>query len=42
MDQVAYSVLKHLATYATGRSLSYAELDQLKRDSARLKPPPTA
>jgi hypothetical protein len=38
MDQVAFSVLKHLATYATGRSLSYAELDQLKRDSARLKP----
>jgi hypothetical protein len=38
MDQVAFSVLKHLATYATGRSLSYAELDKLKRDSARLKP----
>lgn len=38
MDQVAYSVLKHLTTYAAGRSLSYAELDSLRRDSAGLKP----
>lgn len=37
MDQVAFSVLKHLATYAAGRSLSYAELDYLKRDGLRLK-----
>ncbi len=37
-DQVAFSVLKHLATYAAGRSLSYAELDSLKRDALRLKP----
>jgi len=37
-DQVAYSVLKHLTTYAAGRSLSYAELDRLRRDIARLKP----
>ena len=37
MDQVAFAVLKHLATYAAGRSLSYAELDYLKRDSLKLK-----
>jgi hypothetical protein len=38
LDQVAFSVLKHLATYAAGRSLTYNELDFLKRDSLRLKP----
>ena len=27
IDQVAYSVLKHLATYGTGRTLTYNELD---------------
>ena len=27
IDQVAFSVLKHLATYATGRTLTYNELD---------------
>ena len=27
IDQVAFSVLKHLATYATGRSLTYRELE---------------
>jgi hypothetical protein len=37
IDQVAFSVLKHLATYATGRSLSYNELNDLKRDELRLK-----
>lgn len=37
IDQVAFSVLKHLATYATGRSLSQNELEFLKRDGARLK-----
>jgi mono/diheme cytochrome c family protein len=37
MDQVAYSVLKHLATYAAGRSLSYAELDHLKKDGRSMK-----
>ncbi len=37
MDQVAFAVLKHLATYAAGRSLSYAELDYLKRDGLKLK-----
>jgi len=37
LDQVAFSVLKHLATYATGRTLSYNELEFLKHDSAKLK-----
>jgi len=38
IDQVAFSVLKHLATYASGRSLTYNELDYLKRDGLKLKP----
>ncbi len=38
LDQVAFSVLKHLATYAAGRTLSQNELDTLKRDAARFKP----
>jgi hypothetical protein len=38
IDQVAFSVLKHLTTYAAGRSLTYNELDFLKRDALRLKP----
>lgn len=37
IDQVAFSVLKHLATYATGRSLSYYELNLLKKDGLKLK-----
>lgn len=37
IDQVAFSVLKHLATYATGRTLTDTELDWLKRDGVRLK-----
>jgi hypothetical protein len=37
IDQVAFSVLKHLTIYATGRSLSYNELEFLKRDSQKLK-----
>jgi hypothetical protein len=37
IDQVAFSVLKHLATYATGRSLTYNELNDLKRDGLKLK-----
>ena len=36
IDQVAFSVLKHLATYANGRSLSYNELNYLKQDGAKL------
>lgn len=38
IDQVAFSVLKHLATYATGRSLTYNELEFLKRRGVELKP----
>jgi hypothetical protein len=30
LDQVAFSVLKHLATYATGRTLTYNELHGLR------------
>ncbi len=37
IDQVAFSFLKHLATYACGRTLSYSELDFLKRDQLKLK-----
>ena len=36
IDQVAFSVLKHLATYATGRSLTYNELD-VPRSGTQLK-----
>ena len=38
VDQVAFSVLKHLATYGAGRSLAYNELAALKRDALKLKP----
>lgn len=37
IDQVAFSVLKHLAVYATGRNLTYAELEFLRKDGLRLK-----
>jgi len=37
VDQVAFSVLKHLVTYANGRSLAYNELKHLKEDGLRLK-----
>jgi len=37
IDQVAFSVLKHLATYAAGRSPTYNELDYMKRDGLKLK-----
>ena len=36
IDQVAFSVLKHLATYATGRSLSYNELVFLREEGIKL------
>ncbi len=36
-EQVAFSVLKHLATYAAGRDLTFNELDYLKTDGLRLK-----
>jgi hypothetical protein len=38
IDQVAFSFLKHLATYATGRSLSYNEIEFLKENGLQLKP----
>ncbi len=38
IDQVAFSVLKHLETYAAGRSLTYNELTYLKQDGLKLKP----
>ncbi len=38
IDQVAFSVLKHLLTYANGRTLKYNELRQLKRDALALAP----
>lgn len=37
IDQVAFSVLKHLATYATGRTLTYNELSYLKQDGLKLR-----
>lgn len=37
LDQVAFSVLKHLAIYATGRNLTYNEMNFLKQDSRQLR-----
>jgi hypothetical protein len=37
IDQVAFSMLKHLAIYATGRNLTYRELELLRKDGVRLK-----
>jgi hypothetical protein len=37
IDQVAFSVLKHLATYANGRTLTYSELNALKQDTPKLR-----
>ena len=37
IDQVAFSVLKHLITYANGRSLSYNEQKYLKEDGRKLR-----
>ena len=34
---MAFSFLKHLATYATGRSLTYNELSYLKQDGLKLR-----
>ena len=38
MDQVAYAFIKHLATYGLGRSLSFHEQDELKKQCLTLKP----
>jgi hypothetical protein len=37
LDQVAFSFLKHLATYAIGRSLTYNEIEFLKRKGLELR-----
>jgi hypothetical protein len=37
LDQVAFSFLKHTASYATGRSLSYNELASLREEGLKLK-----
>jgi len=37
IDQVAFSVMKHMATYATGRTLAYNEIHTLKQDGAKLR-----
>jgi hypothetical protein len=37
IDQVAFSFLKHLASYATGRSLTYNEIEFLKEKGIGLK-----
>jgi hypothetical protein len=37
IEQVAFSFLKHTATYAAGRSLSYHELEQLRKQAADWK-----
>jgi hypothetical protein len=37
MDDVAFSVLKHLSIYAIGRDLTYGELEFLRKDGLRLK-----
>ena len=37
VDQVAFSVLKHLATYAIGRDLTFNEINYLQSDALRLR-----
>lgn len=37
LDQVAFSVLKHLTIYATGRNLTYNELESLRQNRVKLK-----
>ncbi|WP_020475443.1 DUF1592 domain-containing protein [Zavarzinella formosa] len=37
IDQVAFGLLKHLTIYATGRNLTYNELEFLRKDGLRLK-----
>ena len=37
IDQVAFSFLKHVACYATGRSLTYSELAFLQSESSRMR-----
>jgi mono/diheme cytochrome c family protein len=37
IDQVAFSFLKNLTTYSTGRTLTYSELAYLKQDALKMK-----
>ncbi|MDE0819169.1 MAG: DUF1585 domain-containing protein, partial [Pirellulaceae bacterium] len=37
LDQVTFSFLKHLSSYAIGRSLSYNELVELKENQLELR-----
>ena len=37
IDQVAFSFTKHLATYATGRSLTYNETEYLREQGKKLR-----
>jgi hypothetical protein len=37
IDQLGFSMLKHLAIYATGRNLSFNELEFLKKEGLKLK-----
>ena len=37
MDQVAFSFLKHLATYSIGRSLTYNEIEFLRQEGLELR-----
>lgn len=38
IDQVAFSFMKHLASYATGRSLTYNEIEFLREKGLELRP----
>ena len=38
MDQVVFSFLKHLTSYAVGRTLSYAELESLRKEAGKGAP----
>lgn len=37
LDQVAFSFMKHLASYAIGRSLSYSEVEDLRAQAVNLR-----
>ena len=37
IDQVAFSLLKHLAVYSTGRNLNYNEIEFLREQGIQLK-----
>jgi PAS domain-containing protein len=37
LDQVAFSFMKHLASYAIGRSLSYSEIEDLRAQAVTLR-----